>query len=190
MTKQAELKKQAYDSDLKSRALSVLIYLIDRSNQELTCFPAISTMARQLHISVSTVKRALRELIAEGYIERDSRYRDNRGQSSNLYTLLIKAKEEVVADSKPIDIQTTEFNSANPTIHITFKSLFKKHQVSQEQTEEIVTDVGETDNEELESEKVAQVKFILRLFVHFSIWDNISCSIFMWYGEEVILRPP
>ena len=28
MTKQAELKQQAYASDLKSRALSVLIYLI------------------------------------------------------------------------------------------------------------------------------------------------------------------
>lgn len=39
MTIQAELKKQAYDSTLKSRALSVLIYLIDRSNKELTCFP-------------------------------------------------------------------------------------------------------------------------------------------------------
>ena len=45
MTKQAELKKQAYASDLKSRALSVLIYLIDRSNKDLTCFPAIPTMA-------------------------------------------------------------------------------------------------------------------------------------------------
>lgn len=37
MTKQAELKQQAYASNLKSRALSVLIYLIDRSNMDLTC---------------------------------------------------------------------------------------------------------------------------------------------------------
>ena len=46
MTKQAELKKQAYESVLKSRALSVLIYLIDRSNKDLTCFPAIPTLRR------------------------------------------------------------------------------------------------------------------------------------------------
>lgn len=90
MTKQAELKKQAYESNLKSRALSVLIYLIDRSNKEFTCFPAISTMAEQLHISVSTVKRALHELVDAGYVKKESRYREkNKGQTSNLYTLVL-----------------------------------------------------------------------------------------------------
>lgn len=70
MTKQAELKQQAYASNLKSRALSVLIYLIDRSNADLTCFPAIPTMAEQLHIYVSTVKRALKDLLDAGYIRK------------------------------------------------------------------------------------------------------------------------
>lgn len=93
MTKQAELKKQAYSSKLKSRALSILIYLIDRSNKDLNCFPAIPTMAEQLHISVSTVKRALHELVNTGFIQKDSRFREhNRGQSSNLYTLIFKAE--------------------------------------------------------------------------------------------------
>ena len=58
ITKQAKLKQKAYQSSLKSRALSVLIYLIDRSNKDLTCFPGIPTMAEQLHVSISTVKRA------------------------------------------------------------------------------------------------------------------------------------
>jgi len=88
MTKQYELKQHAYASNLKSRALSVLIYLIDRSNKELTCFPAIPTMARELHISVSTVKRALHELVAAGFVAKESRFREkNHGQTSNLYTL-------------------------------------------------------------------------------------------------------
>lgn len=101
MTKQAELKNQAYESTLKSRALSVLIYLIDRSNQELTCFPAIPTMAQQLHISVSTVKRALHELVDCGYIRKDSRFREkNRGQTSNLYTLvLLEHRQPVNVDA-------------------------------------------------------------------------------------------
>ncbi len=90
MTKQAELKRQAYDSTLKSRALSVLLYLIDRSNKELTCFPAIPTMAEQLHISVSTVKRALHELMEAGYVKKEFRFREkSRGQTSNLYTLVL-----------------------------------------------------------------------------------------------------
>lgn len=82
-----ELKQRAYRSTLKSRALNVLLYLIDRTNKEMTCFPAISTIAEQLHISVSTVKRALKELEQAGFLRRDPRWRDNGGQSSNLYTL-------------------------------------------------------------------------------------------------------
>lgn len=94
MTKQAQLKKQAYESSLKSRALSILIYLIDRSNKELICFPAIPTMAKELHIGISTVKRALHQLVDAGFIQKESRFRDNnRGQTSNLYTLVFN--EEV-----------------------------------------------------------------------------------------------
>lgn len=95
MTKQLELKKQAYESNSKSRALSVLLYLIDRSNKDLKCFLAIPTMAKQLHISVSTVKRALKELVEEGFVKKESRFREmNRGQTSNLYTLILFEKEE------------------------------------------------------------------------------------------------
>lgn len=91
MTKQAELKQRAYASNLKSLAFSILIYLIDRSNKELTCFPAIPTMAEQLHISVSTVKRALYELLDAGFIQKEARFREkNRGQTSNLYTLVFR----------------------------------------------------------------------------------------------------
>ena len=56
---QYEMKKLAYQSNLRNRALQVLLYLIDRANKEQTCFPAVRTIARELHISVSTVKRAM-----------------------------------------------------------------------------------------------------------------------------------
>ncbi len=136
MTKQAELKKQAYESHLKSRALSILIYLIDRSNQDLTCFPAIPTMARDLHISVSTVKRGLKELVNGGYIYKESRFREkNMGQSSNLYTLVIFEKaekaEEIVQAKAIDDIQKIEVQDK----HITFegiKETIVNHQNAQE----------------------------------------------------------
>ena len=82
-----ELKQHAYRSTLKSRALNVFLYLIDRANKDLTCYPSISTIAAQLHISISTVKRAMKELEQGGYLRRDTRWRENGGQSSNLYTL-------------------------------------------------------------------------------------------------------
>ena len=139
MTKQAELKKQAYTSHLKSRALSVLIYLIDRSNKDLSCFPAIPTMAEQLHISVSTVKRALKELADAGYIQKEARFRErNRGQSSNLYILLYVEQtsapdnDNTLKDEDYIEAVTLEpkTGEANTEIaHITFDTLkSEKHE--------------------------------------------------------------
>ena len=138
MTKQAELKQQAYASNLKSRALSILIYLIDRSNKDLTCFPAIPTMANQLHISVSTVKRALHELVDAGYIQKGSRFRDNnRGQTSNLYTIIIKSETATPEHDDNLthedNIEPDSHNKATPSNqkaieHITFATLKKEKQ--------------------------------------------------------------
>lgn len=89
---QYEMKQRAYQSNLKSRALQVLLYLIDRSNKEQTCFPAVPTIGKELHISISTVKRAMKELVDAGYVTKESRFRaGNRGQTSNLYTLYYRA---------------------------------------------------------------------------------------------------
>ena len=85
---QYEMKKLAYQSNLRNRALQVLLYLIDRANKEQTCFPAVRTIARELHISVSTVKRAMQELVESGYVTKESRFREsNGGQTSNLYAI-------------------------------------------------------------------------------------------------------
>ena len=72
---QFEMKQRAYQSNLKSRALQVLLYLIDRANKEQICFPAVPTIGRELHISISTVKRAMRELVEAGYVTKESRFR-------------------------------------------------------------------------------------------------------------------
>lgn len=111
---QFEMKQLAYQSQLKSRALQVLLYLIDRANKEQTCFPAVPTIGRELHISISTVKRAMRELVETGYVKKESRFREgNRGQTSNLYTLfftedraeLQKENEETQQEEEPVNVR-------------------------------------------------------------------------------------
>lgn len=93
---QFEMRQLAYQSNLKNRALQVLLYLIDRANKEQTCFPAVPTIGRELHISISTVKRAMRELVEAGYVTKESRFREeNRGQTSNLYTLYFPDEKNV-----------------------------------------------------------------------------------------------
>lgn len=85
---QFEMRQKAYQATLTNRALQVLLYLIDRADKAQTCFPAVPTIGRELHISISTVKRAMKELISSGYVSRESRFRErNGGQTSNLYTL-------------------------------------------------------------------------------------------------------
>lgn len=97
MRQQFQLKTLAYQSDLKSRALNVLLYLVDRSNKELTCFPSVKTIAKCLHISISTVKRALVELVEKGFVKKDPRFTEtkNGAQTSNLYTLTIPEEKYV-----------------------------------------------------------------------------------------------
>lgn len=76
-----------YRMDLPHRALSVYIYLSDRANQNGKCWPAIPTIAKELKLSQSTVRRALRDLRKAGLLETEQRYRTKGGKSSLLYKL-------------------------------------------------------------------------------------------------------
>jgi GntR family transcriptional regulator len=76
-----------YRMDLPHRAKSVYIYLADRANKNNECWPAIPTIARELKLSQSTVRRALQDLRKAGLLETEQRYRKQGGKSSLLYTL-------------------------------------------------------------------------------------------------------
>ena len=71
--------------EIPSRAKSVYMYLKDRSNAEGECWPAIKTIARDTSMSVSTVKRALTDLIRCGLLSKEYRHRENGSKSSNRY---------------------------------------------------------------------------------------------------------
>lgn len=79
--------KDIYASGLPHRAVAVYMYLRDRSDKNDSCFPGIKTIAKDLSISVNTVKRALKDLETAGYVGKIRRYRENGGNTSNLYIL-------------------------------------------------------------------------------------------------------
>lgn len=76
-----------YTMNLPSRAVIVYCYLCDRANKNGECFPAASTIAADLHISKSTVFRALSDLESAGLLIRQHRHRASGGLSSNLYRI-------------------------------------------------------------------------------------------------------
>jgi len=64
------------------------MYLSDRCAKDGKCYPAIGTIARELKLSRSTVKRALADLEKSGRIRKEQRWRENGGKSSNLLYLV------------------------------------------------------------------------------------------------------
>lgn len=76
-----------YDEELPHRAKAVYMYLKDRANTNDESWYAINSIATDLKLSRSTVQRALRDLVRDGQIEKQYRYRDNGSNTSNLYRL-------------------------------------------------------------------------------------------------------
>jgi predicted transcriptional regulator len=73
--------------DLPHRAISVYAYLADRANKDGECWPAIPTIAKELKLSQSTIRRALKDLRKARLIKTQQRYRAKGGKSSLLYKL-------------------------------------------------------------------------------------------------------
>ncbi len=82
------LEKIYEDPNLSHRAKSVYIYLNDRADKDRKCWPALPTVAKDLALSKSTVKRAVADLKEAGYLSTEQRWRDNGGKSSLLFHLL------------------------------------------------------------------------------------------------------
>lgn len=77
-----------YRMELPHRAKLVYIYLHDRQDKEKKAWPGINTIASDLSISRSTVKRAVRDLEKAGLIRKEPHFRDNGSATSNRYYLL------------------------------------------------------------------------------------------------------
>ena len=75
------------DLELSARAKLVLVYLHDRANKDGESWYAINTMAKDLSLSRSTIKRAL--------AEQQARFRENGGCTSNLYVFSKYCKQHL-----------------------------------------------------------------------------------------------
>lgn len=87
MTNKGKMIEAVYAALLTQRATLVILYLINRANKELTCFPCVKTIAKECNISPRTVQRALKDLEEYGFLIRESRYHPQGGQRSNLLYL-------------------------------------------------------------------------------------------------------
>ena len=71
-----------YRTELPHRAVAVYIYLADRTNENNECWPAIPTIASDLKLSPSPVRRGIRDLKKAGLLATEQRYRKKRSEKS------------------------------------------------------------------------------------------------------------
>ncbi len=74
-----------FRDDLSFAAQSIYRYLRYRQGKNESCYPTHKTIAADTKCSVSTVKRAISELVKAGYIEKINRRRPNGAKTSNIY---------------------------------------------------------------------------------------------------------
>lgn len=76
-----------YSDELPSRAVSVYMYLVDRTNADGQCWPSERRIAEDLKMSKSTVKRAIGDLVSHGYLTTARRYRKSGANSTLIFTV-------------------------------------------------------------------------------------------------------
>ena len=108
------------DAPISAQAVRVYAVLCRYADKDDgTCFPSIRTLAERIHVSESTIKRALKELKAIGAIKSQKRFDKATGeQTSNLYTVM-RSKEliydlpNVIDDTSPSSSETHKLESNN-----------------------------------------------------------------------------
>lgn len=82
-----------FDMNISHHAKLVYFYLCRCSNGKAQSFPSRKTIADNCSISLSSVKKALIELIEFGLIKREEQFEKNGRQTSNVYTVMKKNQE-------------------------------------------------------------------------------------------------
>ena len=76
-----------YSDNLPSRAVTLYMYLCHRANSDGQCWPSEKRIAKDLSMSLSTVKRAITDLRKHGSIETEQRFRKSGANSSLMFTV-------------------------------------------------------------------------------------------------------
>ena len=101
-------------SGIKGTRLMVMVRLADYSSDEGTCYPGVKTISRQIGAGESTIRTALSELEAEGWLRRENRRNGNRN-TSNMYHLNVEKLEEIALQQrKLIRLERIKHNRFDP----------------------------------------------------------------------------
>jgi hypothetical protein len=88
------------------------IWLFHHANSEGICFPSINTLSEECGISRDSIKRSLKTLEDRGYIKKEIRKKDDGGNASNLYSVMLidqaNSTEGGANSTQPLEANSTE----------------------------------------------------------------------------------
>ena len=102
---------------ISSGQLHLLLTIIRHAYQNDSAYPSLSTLQRKTGLSQPTIISNLRKLEEKGYIIKTRQFRDNNGQSNNLYSFkpLNNILERLIKDENIEDILTPLKNFNPPS---------------------------------------------------------------------------
>lgn len=103
------------DPNISDRAKVIYALLDDYAGSESKPFPSRGTLAKSLGCSLDSVDRALAELAETGWITKQSRYRNDGGQTSTEYTLSAQGGAAVVRPPQPHGCGSKKENQVSTT---------------------------------------------------------------------------
>ena len=151
MTNKGKMIEAVYAASLTKRATLVIFYLINRSNEELTCFPSVKSIGKECNMSMRTVQRALNDLEEAGFLSRESRFYECGGQRSNFYCLSIPVTINEGSMVEKLDFSQKESKQIN-TSYRDLEALFDHSAICDRMDVLGVTELQNVDEETLSIE--------------------------------------
>jgi len=174
-------------SDSAIRVYSALCRFADKDDG--SCFPSHMTIGKKCNKSVSTVKRALKELEKIGAITIEPRFIDDKGQTSNLYTVkYLPIKNELSGEVKnelPPDSQMNYKLKSNNDSHISkqlekqdknkIRMTLQEHLNYKPQLKGEISNFNKTVKELYESNASLE-DIVARIEIYKKKWSNIALT--------------
>ncbi len=87
------------DGKIDACEFRILCYLCKLANEENSCYPSQSTIAKNTHISLTKVKKSVKHLVELEMIATTNRFKNNGSNDTNIYVVCDKTDTEVATST-------------------------------------------------------------------------------------------
>ena len=125
------IQRDIMTSELSQHAKLVYCLLVSYAGQKNACYPSITTMCRDLKAGRTTIIKGINELIENKLVHKETRTRDDGGNSSNIYYPMMLMEDSPSLDRGRGAVLTEDWGSSGgglpPVLREDSKNNIKKN---------------------------------------------------------------